>query len=154
MNHWQEGHLKGPSLDGKMMSGKIWRKWSLWSGWNKYSAARNGKILSRKPRLYQSCSTTEEGEVIENEVGVKVQWQQEVGNFWVASVGMRRRKHRNGSVYVKAAQCWTRKYKRTARTWMWRKYAAPKRRFALRNVPEDLCLLDRRYKNLGHIFHL
>ena len=30
-NHSQEDQQEGPSLDGKMMSGMIWRRWSLWS---------------------------------------------------------------------------------------------------------------------------
>ena len=44
------------------MSGMIWRRWSLWSGQNKYRTVVNGRILSRRPRLYQSCSAIEEEE--------------------------------------------------------------------------------------------
>ena len=36
------------------------RRWSLWSGQNKYRIALNWRILSRKPRLYHSCSVIEE----------------------------------------------------------------------------------------------
>jgi len=31
-----------------------------WSGQNKYRTAWNGRVLSRRPRLYQSCSAIEE----------------------------------------------------------------------------------------------
>ena len=41
----------------------IWRRRSLWSGQNKYRTALNGRILSRRPRLYQSCSAIEEEEL-------------------------------------------------------------------------------------------
>ena len=40
----------------------IWRRWSLWSGQNKYRTTLNGRLLLRRPRLYQSCSTIEEEE--------------------------------------------------------------------------------------------
>jgi len=58
--HSQEDQLEGPSLDGKMMSGMIWRRWRLWSGQNKCRTTLNGRILSRRPRLYQNCSAIEE----------------------------------------------------------------------------------------------
>ena len=59
-NHSQEDQLESPSLDGKMISGMMWRRWSLRSGQNKYRTALNGRILLRRPRLYQSCSAIEE----------------------------------------------------------------------------------------------
>ena len=44
-NHSQEDQQEGPSLDGKIMSGMIWRRWSLWSGHNKYRTAPNGRLF-------------------------------------------------------------------------------------------------------------
>jgi len=38
----------------------FWRRWSLWSGQNKYRTVVNGRILSRSPRVYRSCSAIEE----------------------------------------------------------------------------------------------
>ena len=62
-NYSQEDQLEGSSLDGMMkMSGMIWRRWSMWSGQNKYRTALNGRILSRRPRHFQSCSAIEEEE--------------------------------------------------------------------------------------------
>jgi len=54
-NHLQEDQQEVPSLEGKMMSGMTWRRWSLWSGLNKSRTVSNGRILFRRPRLYQSC---------------------------------------------------------------------------------------------------
>jgi hypothetical protein len=33
-----------------------WERWSSLNGWNKSKTAMNGRKLSRKPRLYMSCS--------------------------------------------------------------------------------------------------
>jgi len=44
------------------MSGMIWRRWSLWSGRNKYRTTLNGSLLSRRPRPSQNCSAIEEEE--------------------------------------------------------------------------------------------
>jgi len=49
----------------------IWRRWSLWSGQNKYRTALNGRLLSRRPRLCQTCSNIEEEDVWVN----KLQWK-------------------------------------------------------------------------------
>jgi hypothetical protein len=50
-----------------MMSGVIWRRWSLRSGQNKSRIALNGRILLRRSRLHQSCSAIEEEDSLERE---------------------------------------------------------------------------------------
>ena len=59
-NQSQEDQQEGPSLDGKTMSGIIWKRWSLWSDLNKSKTVSDGRILLRRTRLYQSCSAIEE----------------------------------------------------------------------------------------------
>ena len=59
-NHSQVRQQEGTSPTGKMMSRMTWRRWSLWGGQNKSRTALNGSILSRRQRLDQSCSATEE----------------------------------------------------------------------------------------------
>jgi len=52
----------------------IWRRWSLWSGQNKYRTVLNGRILLRGPRFYQSCSAIEEEELYLHITQLCISW--------------------------------------------------------------------------------
>jgi hypothetical protein len=55
-----DNQQEDPSPDGKMMSGMTREGCNLLSGQNMSKIALNGRLLLRKPRLYQSCSAEEE----------------------------------------------------------------------------------------------